>query len=418
MSNYTIAFSGACHSGKTTFMHHVKDILGDNAVILSEIIRDRINVPIDEIRKDKALYFKTQLSIIADKIIHENEAQKKYDNKIILVDRSLIDSLYYYTFYVDNKSDQKLYFEFLKKLIDIIKSTPNRYDKIILMKPIDPSNNEDPLRPSNIKDIQGSEYEMIKSMTYWFYPQDKIAHYDAKFDTINDLYYCLKPNNSEILSDYRTYKSFIEDKYFLLDDIISNTHGSVTYKQGFNDLMLTSGCLFTLNSYTKTDSDYIIQMINELKVDDEYMNSRCYPTGFFRKSNNMVVGEAPGVYGRAILKDYLKPAFIFAQPSQILRKSIQKWDEVPYITNLLKVARPENSVAQSDFRLSLHIFIEELIRLDPCKIFVLGKNAYNFIMGCDEINKMYKDRVIKYSHPAHPIYTGKINEYIEKFPKP
>lgn len=144
-SNIIIALSGASHSGKTTFLTEAETVLGkDNVICISENIREIESVKsvgIENIRKDPLLYFEVQKEIITKKIKQEIEAGVQQENKIILIDRSLADSIWYFTKYVEisNFSDDKKaeYFDFLSKLGSAAeRSFALTYDAVFIFPPI------------------------------------------------------------------------------------------------------------------------------------------------------------------------------------------------------------------------------------------------------------------------------------------
>jgi len=51
----------------------------------------------------------------------------------------------------------------------------------------------------------------------------------------------------------------------------------------------------------KKVADEIIDDIKQITISQEYMNSRCYPTGILSKHALMIVGEAPGTKGRSFV---------------------------------------------------------------------------------------------------------------------
>ena len=96
---------------------------------------------IDEIRKDPIRYFKMEKKVIQIKMDSENKINEKYKDKVVLVDRSLVDSYFYYTFYMDKSSlpeeYQIKYHEFMYKLYENMKNNfQNLYDIIYFFDPI------------------------------------------------------------------------------------------------------------------------------------------------------------------------------------------------------------------------------------------------------------------------------------------
>ena len=153
-SNLVIALSGASHSGKTTFLTDAQEVLGnDNVICVTENIREIEKVKeigIENIRKDPLVYFDIQKEIITKKIRQEMEMMVKNENKIILVDRSLADSIWYLTKYVETSgfSDGKKaeYFDFLEKVhVQAEHSFALIYDAVFIFPPIEKENSEQTL---------------------------------------------------------------------------------------------------------------------------------------------------------------------------------------------------------------------------------------------------------------------------------
>lgn len=181
-----IPISGSCCSGKTTFIKKVKDIYGDDSLICDEIIRNKKIKNIDSIREDNQKYFELEKKIITQKIYQEREA-KKINKKITLFDRSLIDSFYYYTKYVDKNTEG--YQDFLIFLINKIhESFREIYDYIFLFKPLKNNGLDDKYRPNNLRKIQDQEYKEIKNLTFEVCSnKNKIKIFNIKEDEENAL---------------------------------------------------------------------------------------------------------------------------------------------------------------------------------------------------------------------------------------
>ena len=160
-----IAASGSVHSGKTTTINTIKKTF-PVCKIHDELIRD-INIgSIDEIRKNADKYFDLQKHVITQKIKQEKEEYPQ--DLLVLYDRSLIDSYYYLTTYVDPKKLTKpeefyAFRSYLREEID--NSLINRYDRIYIFKPI-PYHSNDPYRPKNLNyESQLAEYQEIRDLT-------------------------------------------------------------------------------------------------------------------------------------------------------------------------------------------------------------------------------------------------------------
>lgn len=180
-----IAVSGASFSGKTTFMEKVKEVF-PQTITVTECIRER-NINISELRSDSKKYFIFQKEVIREKIKTEKDIIKflvdssNVRRKYCLIDRSLIDSMFYLTFYCDKNSmtqeDMKEYSEFWNEVFISAKyAIDNIYDKIFLFKPIKFENNENDLfRDNRLKQSQEVEWNMIRMMTYGLCPINKIV---------------------------------------------------------------------------------------------------------------------------------------------------------------------------------------------------------------------------------------------------
>lgn len=184
MNNIVIAFSGGCFSAKTETMNMFKKHFGNEVVLLSEVIRERLkNTPfsIDDVRQKPKAYLELQFDIISSKIQDELDVVQNNENKLIIVDRALTDSLFYYTFYVDKSSlsidDLERYDKFLGELISTVGfHCRNVYDCILEFKPINKVCNDGKYRPGSINIIKKTEYKMIHMYNKLFC--EKVAHID------------------------------------------------------------------------------------------------------------------------------------------------------------------------------------------------------------------------------------------------
>lgn len=198
MSNLIIAMSGASHSGKTTFMEHIKTKFPEKVILLNEEIRDLKIGNIDEIRKNSTEYLKLQFNIIGAKIKAEKKINNKYNNKIILIDRSLIDSYFYYTFYVDKskleKKDLISYHRFLNELYISMKyHIKNIYNMVYFLKPITTLTRKDEYTQKDLKYTQENEYRLMRMLTYGI--QENII--------VNNVYHF------NVIEDYKVMESKI-----------------------------------------------------------------------------------------------------------------------------------------------------------------------------------------------------------------
>ena len=146
-------------------MHKIKDQFGSRVHIVGECIRDKIT-SIDVVRNSTQNYFKLQQKVIMEKIRQEDEALATKNGKLILVDRSLADSLFYTTFYIDIKDladNQKIeYVNFVKAITETAKAK-KRYDMVFMMQPL-PITVKDPMRPSDLVVTQTIEHQLIETL--------------------------------------------------------------------------------------------------------------------------------------------------------------------------------------------------------------------------------------------------------------
>jgi len=161
--NVTFAFSGPCNAGKTTLMDKIKAKFGGRVHIVGECIRDKIT-SIDVVRNSTQNYFKLQQRVVMEKIKQEDDALATKKGQLILVDRSLADSLFYTTFYIDIKDladNQKVeYAKFVKTITETAKAR-KRYDMVFMMQPL-PITVKDPMRPTDLIVTQTIEHQLIE----------------------------------------------------------------------------------------------------------------------------------------------------------------------------------------------------------------------------------------------------------------
>lgn len=189
-----IAFSGGCHSGKTTTINKVAEALearGHKVVKLSELMREVTSKPIDELRKNAHKYLEVQEQIISAKINQECNAFNDNGRTIYLVDRAITDSLFYLENYV-NKSGLteaeiirlcNLDFVARQHAIDAF----NRgYDMLIQFEPLDiVSSNSDSYRPQLLEHLKDYEYQGISTLNrahLWCRSDNYAALYNFFFE--------------------------------------------------------------------------------------------------------------------------------------------------------------------------------------------------------------------------------------------
>lgn len=198
-----IAFSGGCFSGKTTTMKALQKVLtekGYKVNVLSELIRNIVDVPIDELRKDAVKYFEVQKKIITEKINQERHAFNaiykdlncdcKY-NTIFLVDRAISDSLFYFENYVDKSRlpDDKIieYCKFHEHLVEYTYGAFRNYSVVAEFAPINNSTNTDIFRPKNIDFLKHYEHDVIQRINAVFNVVSNVSLYDLNKQSINEV---------------------------------------------------------------------------------------------------------------------------------------------------------------------------------------------------------------------------------------
>lgn len=209
-NNLIIALSGASHSGKTAFMEKMKEKYPHDVVLLDEEIRDLDIGNIDEIRKDPIKYFELELKIIKAKMEAEANINENYKEKVILVDRSLVDSYFYYTFYIDKSNlpeeYQIKYHNFMNELYSIMKDhMKDLYDIVYFFKPITELTRKDDYTQKNLMYTQLNEYRHMLMLTlgvvatldefnegdHEVSSKEKIGYYNAMTD-YKDMEYNIK----------------------------------------------------------------------------------------------------------------------------------------------------------------------------------------------------------------------------------
>ena len=168
------AFSGGCHSGKTTTMNKVAELLearGYTVKKLSELMREVAPIKdIDSLRKSPRLYLWTQEKIISEKISQEEKAFADTSDCIYLVDRAITDSLFYLEHYVDKSDLKDNWLDRFCTLDAKARKHMHRafshglYTAVIQFKPIDNITEQDAYRPKRLDLMAKYEYQCIGHM--------------------------------------------------------------------------------------------------------------------------------------------------------------------------------------------------------------------------------------------------------------
>lgn len=167
-----IAFSGGCHSGKTTTINKVAEALearGHKVIKLSELMRKVTNKPIDELRKNPHEYLEVQEQIISAKINQECNAFNDNGRTIYLVDRAISDSIFYLENYVDKSSLNtaeiirmcNLNFVARQHAMDAFNKG---YDMLLQFEPLDIVDSSDTYRPYELEYLKDYEYQGISTI--------------------------------------------------------------------------------------------------------------------------------------------------------------------------------------------------------------------------------------------------------------
>jgi uracil-DNA glycosylase family 4 len=223
----------------------------------------------------------------------------------------------------------------------------------------------------------------------------------------------LADQDRDLNSSYSVFKKEIEKTNLIFDNVLMNRWGPV--KVANLDNALNRAFLFVDNDvFLQKDINQLMLHIRLLKNNKTSLT--CHPTGYLKKGNIMVVGEAPGRLGEGLNKDFLKPTFIFTRTSQVLRNALLKANiKTPYITNICKYALSDNKVTVENFEQCWDIFEKELELLQPSNIICLGKKVQVFLTAKGLHNK---HKLINKVHPAYALYKQlKEGVYEEQFAK-
>ncbi len=196
-----IAFSGGCHSGKTTTMNKIAEHLkaqGYSVKVINELMREKIHVSIDELRKSPHLYLEVQESIISKKIDQECAAFNDKSNTIYLVDRAITDSIFYLDNYVDksNLTDAEIIrlcnLDFVARQ-HAMDAFNYGYDMVITFEPFDIiGEQKDAFRPKQLNALKDYEYQGISTLNR--------AHLLCKTSNYVDLYKFYLEVNTQVNS--------------------------------------------------------------------------------------------------------------------------------------------------------------------------------------------------------------------------
>lgn len=188
-----IAFSGASNSGKTTLMNVMEKYCiekhGEGSCkVLGEVIRKE-PIDIDKIRENGSEYLQKQLQWTGEKMRMERELFWEDNPRLVLIDRSLADSLFYINFYT-NKS--QLSFEETKRFVSFYKEVSftlknhmkSLYDYVFMPEPIKRIK-QDNYRSNMLGVLQDIEFnEILKNTNH-----NGEAYSNVIIDKISNFYY-------------------------------------------------------------------------------------------------------------------------------------------------------------------------------------------------------------------------------------
>lgn len=216
-----------------------------------------------------------------------------------------------------------------------------------------------------------------------FSARNKFRKEEDKLFNIDD--YFLLNYTEDKLSEKRDASKFLNNKDFLKFTTIPFFIGEKTADQ------------------TKTYIARLKKMWNKLNCEECSENEIVYrhamPTGNIDASF-MFIGEAPGVADGA--KSFER-AMGYGRTSNFLRQSLNHIGilEYSWFTNILKCSLIDNQKQSNEpFEKCWKNLITEIECINPKKIFVLGKNAQNFLK-----NKL-PTQFIKIYHPSFCLYSG------------
>lgn len=205
-----IAFSGGCHSGKTTLMNAVANKLremGKNVIVFKENAHKFIKKGgIDELRANPSKYLGFQETVIHERIDFEKKwldgrLNKSTDTTVVLMDRPITDSLAYMFMYinVDSLSDtdkqryENLIFEIHKHLTRFWATSAFTIISLTPLKQSCPISETD-FRPAKINSVKDSEHR-VTNLLLDLYPKVVNIHkysVHEEYSTEIDAIYIIK----------------------------------------------------------------------------------------------------------------------------------------------------------------------------------------------------------------------------------
>ena len=170
-----LALSGASYSGKTTKMKELKSVYKDRLLISDEVIRDK-NIDIGEVRANAKTYLDFEIEVISQKIENDKNliTQAEQEHKILLMDRSIFDSMTYFYLYgkpSDLSENDLIRFQAFDEYLykEIIPFYNAHLNGILFFHPLkidETKLQKDQYRQNNLVHLQNVEFNMIKTLSY------------------------------------------------------------------------------------------------------------------------------------------------------------------------------------------------------------------------------------------------------------
>lgn len=182
-----IAFSGGCFAGKTTLINALQEELrneGRNVRVVAKVRYTRPIVSIDDIRKDTHEYLKYEEYVTRGMMTLENDAFESRQDDIIILDRTVLDSLFYALFYLDksalSKDELVTYHNLITDSISHIEfAYENIYDHVIFLSPRAESYRGDTFRPKHVDILKYTESAIVSMMNKAYAPPLKLSYFNT-----------------------------------------------------------------------------------------------------------------------------------------------------------------------------------------------------------------------------------------------
>lgn len=198
-----IAFSGGCHSGKTTLMNEVAETLRNmnmEVIVFKENAHKFLKKGgIDKLRANPTEYLTFQQLVIQERINFEKNVLKGLiggKDAVILLDRPITDSLAYMLMYINvdslNAADLKLYNSLVHDIdmltVDYSLFTNTVEPHIFAVPPLKQACTEEEkeYRPSNINSVKETEGIITRILLSLYSTYDIKTHDLSGFDKLED----------------------------------------------------------------------------------------------------------------------------------------------------------------------------------------------------------------------------------------